>query len=121
IDKETTKWAAAKDPQKAADKAAKGLQDRYRKLIKTIDDLSERSTKGGNTQAAYNKLFRPLEEVVGALGPEIASEEAFKTALTGARAELDTITKALDDIDKDETLEANKFHDEDGAKDKKKK
>lgn len=119
IDKETAKWAAAKDPQKAADKGAKALQDRYRELVKTIDGLSERSTKGGNTQAAYNKLFRPLEEIVGALGPEIASEAAFTEALTNARAELDGIAKALDDIDKDETLEANKFH-EDDAKPKKK-
>lgn len=120
IDKETAKWAAAKDPQKAADKAAKGLQDRYRELVKTIDKLSERSTKGGNTQASYNKLFRPLEEVVGALGPEIASDAAFTEALKGARGELDTIVAALDDIDKDETLEANKFHDDDDAKKKKK-
>lgn len=120
LEKEAGKWAAAKDPQKAFDKGAKAFQDRLKELIKTIDKLSERSTKGGNTQATFNKLFRPLEELVGALSPTIASEPAFTDALKNARTELDNATKALDEIEKDETLEVNKFH-EDDAEDKGKK
>lgn len=110
VEKEAGKWAAAKDPGKAFDKANKGLQDRFKALIKQIDKLSERSTKGGNTQAEYNKLFRPLEEVTQNLGPEIGNEAAFTEALKGARDQLEVIEKALEDIDKDETLTANKFH-----------
>jgi len=109
VEKETAKWAAAKDPQKAADKGIKPLQDRFKALIKQIDKLSERSTKGGNTQASYNKLFRPLEEVVNSLGPTIASEAAFTEALKNARTELEGINKALEEIEKDETLTTNKF------------
>lgn len=121
LEKEAGKWAAAKDPQKAFDKAAKGLSDRLRELIKQIDKLSERSTKGGNTQATFNKLFRPLEEIVNNLGPNIAGEAAFTEALTGVRTELDNAIKALDDIEKDETLEINEFHEGDEAADKGKK
>lgn len=114
IEKEATKWAAAKDPQKAADKGVKPLQDRFKELLKSIDKLSERSTKGGNTQASYNKVFRPLEEVVNNLGPTIASEAAFTEALKNVRTELEGITKALDEIEKDETLTANKFAEDEG-------
>ncbi|MCY0992987.1 hypothetical protein OV203_37950 [Nannocystis sp. ILAH1] len=124
VEKEAGKWAAAKDPQKAADKGIKPLQDRFKALIKQIDKLSERSTKGGNTQASYNKLFRPLEEIVNNLGPTIASEAAFTEAIKNARTELEGINKALEEIEKDETLTVNKFKDGEGegdAKDKKKK
>jgi hypothetical protein len=124
LEKEAGKVAAAKDPQKALDKAGKGLVDRFKELIKTIDKLSERSTKGGNTQAEFNKLFRPLEELVNNLGPTSSTDAAFTEGLKNARTELETITKALDDIEKDETLEANKFHEDEakaeGKKDKKK-
>ncbi|MCY1012805.1 hypothetical protein OV079_46180 [Nannocystis pusilla] len=123
VEKETAKWAAAKDPQKAADKGIKPLQDRFKALIKQIDKLSERSTKGGNTQASYNKLFRPLEEIVNNLGPSIASDAAFTEAIKNARTELEGINKALEEIEKDETLTVNKFKDGEGegeAKDEKK-
>ncbi|WAS92426.1 hypothetical protein [Nannocystis punicea] len=122
VEKEAGKWAAAKDPQKAADKGIKPLQDRFKALIKQIDKLSERSTKGGNTQASYNKLFRPLEEVVNNLGPAIASEAAFTEAIKNARTELEGINKALEEIEKDETLTTNKFKEGEGdAKEEKKK
>lgn len=124
LEKEAAKWPTAKDPDKAFEKAAKGLQDRMKALIKEIDRLSERSTKGGNTQAIYNKLFRPLDELVkGSLGPQISAEAAYTEILKGTRDELDNIVKALEDIEKDETLEINKFveSDDDGDKKKKKK
>ena len=114
LEKEAGKWAAAKDPQKAFDKSSKGFQDRMKELIKQIDKLSERSTKGGNTQAEYNKLFRPLDESIPNLGPQVASEPAFTDLLKNSRTELDTLNKALDDIEKDETIEANKFHEGEG-------
>lgn len=120
LEKEAGKWAAAKDPQKAFDKGGKALQERLRELIKTIDKLSERSTKGGNTQAIYNKLFRPLDELVGALGPEVANEPAFTETLKNVRTEHENVTKAVDEIEKDETVEANKFHEGEGEDDAKK-
>lgn len=125
LEKEAGKWAAAKDPQKAFDKNGKSFQDRLKDLVKQIDKLSERSTKGGNTQAEYNKLFRPLDESMGGLGPEVSKDPAFTDLLKNSRTQLDTLDKALDDIEKDETIEANKFHEGEGegedAKDAKKK
>jgi chromosome segregation ATPase len=129
LEKEAGKWAAAKDPDKAFDKNGKSFQDRMKELIKQIDKLSERSTKGGNTQAEYNKLFRPLDESIPNIGPQAASDPAFTELLKNSRTQLDVLVKALDDIEKDETIEANKFHEGEGegeaaegdAKKKKKK
>jgi hypothetical protein len=124
LEKEAGKWAAAKDPQKAFDKNGKSFKDRERELIKQIDKLSEKSTKGGNTQAEYNKLFRPLDESIPNLGPEVSADPAFADLLKNSRTQLDALNKALDDIEKDETIEANKFHEGEGegedAKDAKK-
>jgi chromosome segregation ATPase len=114
LEKEAGKWAAAKDPQKAFDKNGKSFQDRMRELVKQIDKLSERSTKGGNTQAEYNKLFRPLDESVPNIGAQAASDPAFTDLIKNSRTQLDTLNKALDDIEKDETVEANKFHEGEG-------
>lgn len=122
LEKEAAKWAAAKDPQKAFDKNGKSFKDRLKELIKQIDKLSERSTKGGNTQAEYNKLFRPLDESIPNIGPDVSTDPGFTELLTNSRTQLDVLNKALDDIEKDETIEVNKFHEgEDDTKTKKKK
>ncbi|MCY0993099.1 hypothetical protein OV203_38520 [Nannocystis sp. ILAH1] len=108
LEKEAGEWAVAKDSQKAFGKSVKGLEERLKALIQAQDKLSERSTKGGNTQASYNKVFRSLEEVTNSLGPGIANNPAFIEVIKNTRAELDLITQSLDEIDKDETLTSNK-------------
>lgn len=126
LDKEAVKWAAAKDPQKAFDKGGKALQDRFKEIIKSIDKVSEKGMKGGNTQDLFNKVFRPLEELVGALAPTTSSDPAYADAVKNIRAARDNVVKALDEIEKDETLTVNKFHEGDakaedeGKADKKK-
>lgn len=121
IEKEATKWAAAKDPQKAFDKGGKALQDRAKELQKQLDALSEKGVKGGNTQAQLNKVYRPLEELSGALAPEVQKDPKFGETLTALRTELEASVKALDDIEKDETLEVNKFYEGGEGEDAKKK
>lgn len=121
IEKEAGKWTAAKDPQKAYDKGGKPLQDRAKELQKQLDKLSEKGVKGGNTQAQLNKVYRPLEELVAALGPELSKDPKFAETLTNLRTELEASVKALDDIEKDETLTANKFYEGEAGADAKKK
>lgn len=114
LGKETTKWAAAKDPQKAFDKASKGLQERFKELGKSLDKVSEKGMKGGNTQDLLNKVFRPLEELMGALAATSGSDAAFTEALTKVREARDNVAKALDEIEKDESIAVNKFHEGEG-------
>lgn len=109
IEKESGKWVAAKDPQKAFDKASEDLGKRAKALQKTIDTLSEKGIKGGNTQAILNKVFRPLAELSDALAPDISKQEAFPKTLTDIRAALTEAEAAFTEIEKDETLVASKF------------
>ena len=109
IEKEAGKWSAAKDPQKAFDKSGEPLGKRAKEQQKALDKLSEKSTKGGNTLVLLLKAFRPLEELQGALGPEIGKDEKFAEALKTIRAALDESEAAFTDIEKDETLIASKF------------
>ena len=109
IEKEAGKWSAAKDPQKAFDKSGEALGKRAKDQQKALDKLSEKSTKGGNTLVLLLKAFRPLEELQGALGPEIGKDEKFAEALKTIRAALDESEAAFTDIEKDETLIASKF------------
>jgi DNA repair exonuclease SbcCD ATPase subunit len=109
VEKETAKWSAAKDPAKAFAKAEEGLAKRGKDLQKALDKLSEGGAKGGNTQATLNKAFRPLAELVGALGPELGKEAAFPETLKTIRAALDEAEAAFTDIEKDETLVASEF------------
>lgn len=114
IEKETGKWSAAKDPAKAFEKSGKDLDKRGKDLGKQLDKLSEKGVKGGNTQAILNKAFRPLDELVGALGPELGKEAAFPETLKTIRAALDEADAAFTEIEKDETLVASKFAEGEG-------
>lgn len=109
LEKEAGKWSAAKDPQKAYDKVSEAWGKRGKELLKTLDKLSEKGTKGGNTQATLNKAYRPLEELNGALGPDLSKNEAFATTLKTIRDALDEADKAFTDIEKDESLVTSKF------------
>lgn len=109
IEKDAPKWAAAKDPQKAFDKAAEGLKKRGKDQLKSLDTLSEKGTKGGNTQATLNKAYRPLEELNGALAPDLSANPKFAETLKTIRDALDEADKAFADIEKDESLIVSKF------------
>lgn len=109
IEKEATKWAAAKDPAKAAEKAAEGLHKRFKDLSKKLDELSEKGTKGGQTQVLLNKVFRPFEELDGALNGELAKDPAFADTVKNLRTALDDVDKQYGEIEKDESLVTSKF------------
>lgn len=109
IEKDAGKWSSAKDPAKAFEKQAEDLHKRAKDLMKASDKLSEKGTKGGNTLVILNKVYRPLEELDGALGPELSKDAAFPETLKNLRAALDEAEKAFTDIEKDETLVVSKF------------
>ncbi len=115
IEKETAKWSAAKDPAKAAAKSEEGLKTRGKDAQKALNELSGDGIKGGNTQVILNKAFRPLDELVGALGPDLAKQEAFPETLKTIRAALDEAEAAFTEIEKDETLVPSKFAEGEGA------
>ena len=56
-----------------------------------------------------------IDELVGALGPELGKEAAFAETLKTIRAALDEADAAFTEIEKDETLVASKFAEGEGA------
>jgi hypothetical protein len=100
---------AAKWTDKTFAKAAEDLHKRAKDLEKQLDKLSEKGTKGGNTQATLNNAFRPLAELDGALSVELGKDPALPETFKTIRAALDEADKAFADIEKDETLIASKF------------
>lgn len=103
IEKQAPKW---KD-QAAFDK----FNEKYRKKVKdfteTYDKLTGKGIEGGNTQADLGAAFRDFEQLNADIAPGVADNEALDEALKRIRERLDKVEEALDDIEKDESLEVN--------------
>lgn len=110
MEKEAPKWAAAKDPQKAFDKWHGKFKDKVKAIIKEYDRLTEKGSKGGNTQAIFGKAFRTWEDLKNDISPDVAGNERFPEVLKSIREDLDKMSAAFDEIEKDETLVVNKFY-----------
>lgn len=106
IEKEAPKW---KD-DKAFAKFDEKYKERVKAFITTYDDLTGKGVEGGNTQAELGKAFRDWEALKDELSPGVADSERFPEILKAIRDTLDTVAKALDDIEADETLELNPLY-----------
>jgi hypothetical protein len=102
IEKSAPKWKDAKAFEAWNDKYKKDVS----KLMKGYDELTAKGTEGSDTQSVLAEAMRAWEDLRGDLGPEIANEkeEAFKGALANIRTKLDEFAKALDAIEKDDTV-----------------
>jgi uncharacterized low-complexity protein len=106
IEKSSKDWAAAKDGQKAFDAHAEKRKEHTKGLNTRYAEISEDGVRGGNFQANLSKAWRAWEDLGNDLGPAISAEGNFTKALADLRTELDGLTKELDAIEKDETLDA---------------
>ncbi len=110
VEKEAPKWAKAKDPAKAVEKFAEG----YKEEVKAVDEVYKKLMEGGgaqiDVQAKLVGAFRSFEILNGDIGPELAAEEGFATALTELRKELDDIDKELAAIEQDESLKIDESY-----------
>lgn len=104
IEKGAAKWT-----DKTFAKAAEDLHKRAKELTKSLDKLSDGGKSGGNTQVILNKAYRPLEELDGALSPELGKDPALPETLKTIRDALTEAEAAFTEIEKDETLVASKF------------
>lgn len=110
IEKQAQAFTKAKDPQKAFDKWRAEFGKRAKTLMKTYDALTGNGAEGGNTQAILSKAFRAWENLKADLSPDVGKNERFAEILKEIRGNLDEVDKALEDIDKDESLNVNKFY-----------
>jgi uncharacterized protein YecT (DUF1311 family) len=104
LEKQAPKWAEAKDPQAAFDKFAEGYKAEVKELTKAYDELTAKGSEGGETQALFGKAFRAWEDLNNDLGAEIAKQERFGPAIAEIRSGFEATAKAVEAIEKDESV-----------------
>lgn len=114
LEKEATKVAAAKDPQKAFDKWMGKFADKAKELGKLQLKLSEDNVRGGKTNELLIALVRTWDDLRAELAPDTASQPRFAEVITQLRGDLTKLAEALDNIEKDEELVVNKFYKPEG-------
>ncbi|MEX1365164.1 MAG: hypothetical protein AB1Z98_18695 [Nannocystaceae bacterium] len=109
VEKEAGKWAKARNAQSAFDKFSEAYKEDTKALDEVYDGLMNNGTQI-DIQAKLVGAFRAFEDLNGDLGPEIAAEEGFATALEGLRKQLDELDADLDAIEKDESLKIDETY-----------
>lgn len=106
IEKQAPKWSD--------DAAFSKFEEKYKKDVKafldTYDTLTGEGIEGGNTQADLSAAVRAWEALNGELGAGIGDNAQLPTALEEIRERMTKVEAALDDIEKDETLEVNELY-----------
>lgn len=106
LEKAAGKWSGAKDPQKDFDKFAEKYKETTTELTKRYMELTGNGAEGGNTQAVLSKAFRTWEDLNNDLNPQIGAQERFAEVLADIRKGFDEVEKAVDEIEKDESITA---------------
>ncbi len=119
VEKSAAKWAKAKDPDAAFGKWNEKYTADNKAFMTAYRELTEKESRGGNVQVTLGGLITQWENFNGDLGGKIAEAEGFGPTLEALRKGLDGLDKQLDEIEKDESIEADPAPD--GADDKKKK
>ncbi|MFO7567667.1 MAG: hypothetical protein R6X02_33810 [Enhygromyxa sp.] len=101
IEKQAPKW---KD-----DAAFAKYRDKHKpkvtELWKLYDEVTGKGGEGGNTQIPLGEAARAFEQLEADIGPGVVDNEAFPGVLKEIREKLDEVVVALDEIEKDDTLD----------------
>lgn len=101
IEKQAPKWKDQAAFAKYNDKYKKAAKE----LLTGYDELTTNGEEGGDTQADLSWAMRAWEQLNSDIGPGVADNEALPGALKDIRDRLALVETALDEIEKDETLE----------------
>jgi hypothetical protein len=106
IEKGAPKW---KDDA-TFDKFNEKYKEHVKAFLDTYDVLTAEGVEGGNTQADLGFAVRAWEALNNDLGPGVFDNAQLPVAIKEIRDRLDKVSAALDDIEKDETLEVNPLY-----------
>jgi hypothetical protein len=106
IEKQAPKWKDDAAFEKFNEKYKEQVDD----FLDRYDVLTAKGVEGGNTQADLGWAVRAWEALNNDLGPGVADNEQLPKAIKDIRDRLDKVAAALDDIEKDETLEVNPLY-----------
>jgi hypothetical protein len=101
IEKQAPKWKDDAAFGKYRDKH----KPRVTEFWKLYDEVTGKGGEGGNTQIPLGNAARAFEQLEADIGPGVAENEAFPGALKEIRDNLDQVVAALDEIEKDDTLD----------------
>ena len=105
VEKGAAKWAKAKDSDAAFAKFEEDYKKANKDLMKAYNDLTENGANGVGT-LQLNGFITDWENFNGDLGGKIAENENFATSLEAMRKALTDIEGRIDEIVKDESIEA---------------
>lgn len=116
IEKQAPKWKSDAAFEKYATKHKKKVAEYW----KFYDETTGKGGEGGNTQIHIAAAADAFEQLNADIGVGVADNEAFPGAIKEIREHLDKVVAALDDIEKDDSLDAADTEGEpDGDKDAK--
>jgi hypothetical protein len=101
IEKQAPKW---KD-EKAFTKFNEKHQEKVKELWAKYDEVTGKGGEGGNTQIPLAAAASGFEQLNLDIGPGVIENEAFPGAIADIRANLDKVVTALDEIEKDESID----------------
>lgn len=102
FEKQAPKWKT----DAAFDKYAEKHKKKVAEYWTFYDETTGKGGEGGNTQILISAAVDAFEQLNNDIGVGVAENEAFPGALEEIRGHLEKITAALDEIEKDDSLEA---------------
>lgn len=118
VEKGAPKWAKAKDSDAAFGKFNEGYKKDNKALMKAYRELTSNGANGVGS-IKLNAFITDFENFNGDLGGKISENEKFASSLEALRKALTDVDTAIDEIEKDESLEAPAEGDAKGEEKKK--
>jgi hypothetical protein len=101
IEKQAPKWKDDKAFAKFSEKHKEAVTEYWN----LYDEVTGKGGEGGNTQIPLAAAADAFEQLNLDIGPGVIDNEAFPVAIQAIRDNLDKVVTALDDIEKDESLD----------------
>lgn len=106
VEKAAPQWLKAKDGDAAVAKFKEKNKEANKQVIDTYDELTEKGSRGGDTIAGLDRAVRQWQDLNSELHPQAAEVEAFPAVLAAIRQQLDEVDAAFQEIEKDDSIEA---------------
>lgn len=105
VEKGAPKWAKAKDSEAAFGKFNEGYKKTNQEVMKAYNELTSNGANGVGS-IELNAFIAGWENFNGDLSGEISENENFSKSLEELRTALNDVNTKIDEIEKDESIEA---------------
>lgn len=106
IDRSARRWAQGRDPQRSYRRWREARGRMFADLTQRYRELRREGVDAGATQALIERIYRQWEDMHNDLGGDAAEQERFAALISELREDLGAADLALDEIERDEDLDA---------------